>query len=386
MKKFAAAAAVAAVVAVLALVYAPKGESGDSGPEMQAAYTEVGVISLKTEDVTITQELNGRVTPFLLAEVRPQVNGIILNRMFDEGSDVEKDMPLYQIDPAIYEAEYNRAMANLNKARANVEVAVAKLARYDRLIEARAVNQQEYDEVEAASRQAEAEVGIAEAEARLAKINLDYATVKSPISGRIGKSWVTQGALVTASQADPLAIVQQLDPVYVDVSQPINWLLMVKRGLDPAVLENTGESHAVVNLLLDTGDRYEHEGHLLFADVTVDQTTGSISIRAEFPNPNHDLLPGMYVRAVIDVAQIKNAVTVPQIALIRNAAGEAFVYVVRDDNSVERRKVNPLRTIDDRWIIGDGLSGDERIVVEGLQRVMFMPNDPNPKINPVAVD
>lgn len=367
------------------LLDSPKGESGDSAPAAEAPAPEVGVVRLQPGSVTITQDLNGRVTPYLIAEVRPQVNGIVMKRLFEEGSDVKQDMPLYQIDPAIYEADYNRAIATLNKAKANVAVAGAKLARYQRLIEARAVNQQEYDEVEAANKQAESEVGIAEAEVKLARINLDYATVKAPISGRIGKSAVTQGALVTASQANPLATVQQLDPIYVDVTQPISWLLTLKRGMDAGILENTGESHAEMRLMLDTGE-YEFPGKLLFADVTVDQTTGSISLRAEFPNPRHDLLPGMFVRAKLDVAEKHNAITVPIRALTRNQAGEAFVLVVNDDNTVERRRVTTIRTVGETWLIGDGLEGDERVVVDGSQRVRFIPNAPAPKVSPVEID
>lgn len=372
-----------AIGAAVVLTATDRVEPQDPGAATLSPPPMVGVTTLVPEEVTITQELNGRVTPFLIAEVRPQVNGIILNRYFEEGSDVEEGMQLYQIDPATYEAQLARAEAALASAHANVKVAEAKLARYQRLIEANAVNRQEFDEVEATTLQAQAEVTIAEAEVRVAAINVEYAKVLSPISGRIGKSNVTQGALVTASQAEPLAIVQQLDPIYVDVSQPISWMLNLKDEMQAGILQNTGQSYAEMRVVLDNGQVYEHPGKLLFADVTVDQTTGSISLRAEFPNPNHVLLPGMFVRALLDVAQKDDAVTVPQLALMREIDGRAFVLVVNDDNSVEKRYVTTLRTIGNQWLIGEGLQGGERIVVDGTQRIRFVPGAPAPVVTPV---
>ena len=363
-----------------------KGESIAAAPAAPPPPPRAGVVALKPEKIVITQELNGRVTPFLIAEVRPQVNGIILNRLFDEGADVTADMQLYQIDSAIYDANLNRAQAALAKTKANVSVAEAKLARYVKLLEARAVTKQEYDEVEAASKQAEAEVGISEAEVHLARINVDYAKVRSPISGRIGKSSVTQGALVTASQPDPLAVVQQLDPIYVDAAQPISAMFELMGNLQAGILQNTGKSHAEVRLILDNGQIYPERGKLLFADVTVDQTTGSISLRAEFPNPRRTLLPGMYVGVSLDVAQKDDAITVPQRALQRDSSGQAYVLVAGADDAVERRNVLAIRTIDDQWLIGDGLSAGERLVVDGFQRIRFIPGGPAPKITPVPME
>ena len=374
----AAAAFVCAFLAVPVLA----AENAEAAPNVSAPLPVVGVVTVVPEEVTITQELNGRVTPFVIAEVRPQVNGIILKRMFEEGADVTRDMQLYQIDPAMYEAELARAQANLAKAHANVEVADAKLARYDRLLDAKAVNKQEYDEVDAASKQARAEVAIAEAEVKLARINVEYAKVRSPISGRIGKSSVTQGALVTASQADPLAVVQQLDPIYVDVSQPISWMLSLKDEMQAGILQNTGESHAEMRVRLDNGHIYEARGKLLFADVTVDQTTGSISLRAEFPNPHHVLLPGMYVSALLDVAQKEGAITIPQDAVRREIDGTPFVMLVNPDGVVEKRVVTTIRTLGNKWLIGEGLSGGETVIVEGTQRVNFIPGAPAPRVDP----
>ncbi|MDR1745128.1 MAG: efflux RND transporter periplasmic adaptor subunit [Planctomycetota bacterium] len=344
----------------------------------------VGVIAVEPGEVTITQELNGRVTPFLIAEVRPQVNGIILDRLFEEGSDVKADQQLYQIDPAMYEAQLASAQAALAKAHANVDVSDAKLARYNRLVKANAVNQQEYDEVEAASKQAQAEVAIAEAQVRLAQINVDYARVLSPISGRLGKSSVTQGALVNANQANPLAVVQQLDPIYVDVARPVSSLLGLRGiGDGAAALGNTGKPHAEMRLVLDNGAVYGEKGEVLFADVTVDQTTGSISLRAEFPNPDNILLPGMYVTARLDVERIPDAITIPQRALMREHDGSAYVYAVSGDNTVSRRPVAAPRTIGEAWLVTEGLAAGDRIVVDGVQRIAIVPGAPAPRVNPV---
>lgn len=353
----------------------------------EAPLPVVGVTVIKTQPVTLTQELNGRVVPYLIAEVRPQVNGIILRRLFEEGSDVEQDMPLYQIDPAMYEAQLAQAEAELAKAYANADVAEAKLSRYEKLVGARAVNEQEYDEVDAAAKQAHAQVGIAEAMVRVARINVDYAKVLSPISGRIGKSAVTQGALVTASQATPLTTVQQLDPIYVDVTQPVSVLMeLLDQRQNASFLENTGESHAIMRVTLDNDYEYEHEGNLLFADVTVDQTTGSISLRAEFPNPDHTLLPGMYVQAHLDIAKIDNAITVPQKALFREPTGQPYVMVVNTANEVEKRPVETVRTVGDNWLLKSGLKEGERVMVDGTQRVRFVPGAPAPKVNPIDMD
>ncbi len=345
----------------------------------------VGVVTVTPQEITITQDLNGRVAPSLIAEVRPQVNGIILRRLFEEGSDVTENMPLYQIDPAMYEAQLASAKAQLAKAEASAEAAEAKLTRYKSLLTARAVNRQEYDEVEAATKQARAEVGLAEAQVRIAQINVNYASVLSPISGRIGKSSVTQGALVTASQPDPLAVVQKLDPVYVDVTQPVSAMLALQDGIQAGILENTGESHAEMRLVLDDGREYAHKGKLLFADVTVDQTTGTISLRAEFPNPENVLLPGMFVSALLDVAHIPDAVTVSQAAVRRNPDGTAYVLLVGEGNRVERRAVKPLRTYGNDWLIGDGLAAGDTVIVEGTQRVSFVPGQPGPVVTPQPI-
>ncbi len=387
MKTISLIIAVLAVSAAAFFLYpAKRAETHAASPATPPPPPQAGVVVVKPEEVTIVQELNGRVTPSLIAEVRPQVNGIILQRLFEEGSDVTKEMPLYQIDSSMYDAELNRAQATLAKARANVSVAEAKLARYVKLLEAKAVNKQEYDEVEAASKQADADVGIALAQVGIARINVDHARVRSPIGGRIGKSSVTVGALVTASQAEPLAVVQQLDPIYVDVTQPISAMLELQDNMQAGILQNTGESYAEMQVVLENGQVYAERGKLLFADITVDQTTGSITLRAQFPNPKHTLLPGMYVRALLDVAQKHDAITVPQRALMREIDGAAYVYVATADNAVEKRPVATVRTVGDKWLIREGLRAGDRVVVDGFQRIRIVPGAPAPKITPVTVE
>ncbi len=355
----------------------------DAAPAAEAPPPTVTVLTIQPRDVSITEELNGRVVPYLIAEVRPQVQGIIQDRLFEEGADVEKDAQLYQIDPATYEAQLARAEAGLAKAYANADVADVKMARYEQLVEANAVNRQEYDEVKAQAKQADAEVTIAETEVRIAKINVDYAKVLAPISGRIGKSNVTVGALVTASQPSPLATVQQLDPIYVDVTQPISWMLNQADSLQAGILQNTGESYGSMTVDIDAGKPYPEKGKLLFADVTVDQTTGTINLRAEFPNPNHVLLPGMFVKAHLEVDRQENAVTVPQRALMRQHDGTPYVLVAKQDGTVEQRPVKTVRTTGDDWLISGGLTAGERVVIEGTQRIRFLPGAPAPKVNAV---
>lgn len=347
---------------------------------------EVGVVTLKTGTVEITNQLNGRAVAYLTAEVRPQVNGIIKERLFAEGSNIEASAQLYQIDPAMYEAQLLSAEAVRARANANVDVANAKKVRYDDLLNGKAISQQEWDEVNAAYLQARAEVGIAEADVKLAQINLDYTKVFAPISGRIGKSGVTQGALVTANQTYPMATIQQLDPIYVDISQSTTNLLDLRKNLERGALTTGGESRGKVVLYLENGDRYPHEGKILFAEVTVDQSTGTVGLRTEFPNPDWGLLPGQYVRAVITLANRENAITVPQQSLMRNPDGTAMVYVVKDDGSVEKRVVTTLRSIGNSWLIEDGLAEGEKIVVEGVQRIRFVANGPPPNVRPVEMN
>lgn len=354
-------------------------------PAASPALPEVGVVTLKAETVALTTQLNGRAAARIVAEVRPQVNGIIQDRLFEEGTDVKANQQLYQIDPGMYQAQLESAKAVLAKAKANAEAARAKKDRYDELLTQKAVSQQDWDEVNAAHLQAQAEIGIADSQVTIAQINVDYTKVFAPISGRIGKSGVTQGALVTANQSDPLATIQQIDPIYVDVSQSTAGLLQLKRALDKGTLRRAGKDGPTVKLILENGEEYAHPGRILFSDITVDQNTGSVSMRSEFPNPDWDLLPGMYVKAVVTAAEKDAAITVPQPSLMRASDGSAYVYVVAADGSVERRTVATMAALKNRWLIGDGLKEGEKIVVEGLQRIRFVSGSPSPKVKAVEV-
>lgn len=344
---------------------------------------EVGVITLEAATVALTSQLNGRAVAYAIAEVRPQVNGIIQKRLFEEGANVKANTPLYQIDPSMYQAQLDSAKAVLAKAEAQRDVAETKNNRYEELMTSKAVSQQDYDEVAAAFKETAAQVGVAEADVKIAQINLDYTRVLAPLDGHIGKSSVTEGALVTANQTTPLAVIQQFDPIYVDVAQSSVGILELKKAMDKGILQNTGQGKGVVRLVLENGDKYDHDGEILFSEVTVDQSTGSVAIRAVFPNPDWDLLPGMYVKAIVGVAEKDGAITVPQPGLFRNPDGSAFVYVVGDDGTVERRAVTIVRDLKDSWLIDEGLKEGEKVIVEGSQRVRFVPGSPAPRVKPV---
>lgn len=368
-------------VAVLALAVAGCGSEGTQGAGAGGA-PEVIVVTLKEQPVTLTTELSGRTHAYVIAEVRPQVDGIILDRLFTEGGDVVKDMPLYKIDPDIYEARVNSAKAQLEKARANVVAEELRVKRYKAMLSSKSVGIQTYDDAVAAHKQALADVAIAKAELENTEIQLERTNVYSPISGRIGKSSVTKGALVTANQSSPLAVVQQLDPIYVDVTQSSVDLLNLKKAMAAGELQSSGENLAAVRLIMEDGSTYPHEGKLQFSDVTVNQSTGSITLRAIFPNPSEDLLPGMYVRTTLDIAHKKGAILVPQQAVTRDSKGVARVLVVKPDNTVEQRVVITMKAIGDSWLVREGVSADERVIVQGSQRVSFIAGAPAPVVTP----
>lgn len=330
---------------------------------------EVSVVSVVSQQLAMTTELPGRTSSFQIAEVRPQVGGIIQKRLFREGADVKAGQPLYQIDPATYRAAYDSARATLAKADANLTTARLKAERYRELVSINAVSKQEYDDADAAFKQAAADVAGARAAVESARINLDYTRVSSPISGRIGKSTVTPGALVTQNQADALTTVQQIDPIYVDVTQSSTEVLRLRRELESGKLARAGNGGARVKLRLEDGSDYAHEGRLKFSDITVDQGTGAITIRAVFPNPERNLLPGMYVRAVLEEGVNDQAILVPQQGVTRNYKGEATALVVGQDNKVAERVLNVSRTIGDKWLVNSGLKQGDRVIVEGLQKV-----------------
>jgi RND family efflux transporter MFP subunit len=313
----------------------------------------VKVVTLKTQSVSLTTDLPGRTVPYRVAEIRPQVSGVILKRMFVEGADVKEGQQLYQIDPALYQAAYDSAAATAESSRLQAQ-------RYKPLAEANAVSKQDYDNAVAAAAQNKAS-------AETAHINLVYTRLLSPISGRTGRSSVTEGALVTANQATSLATVQQLDPIYVDVTQPMAVLLRLKREMAAGQLVQAGANQAEVHLLLEDGSHYATTGKLQFSEVQVDQTTGSVTLRALFPNPDKLLLPGMFVREQIEEGTQTDAILVPQVAVTHNQKGEPTALVVGADDKVELRPLVAERAIGDKWLVSDGLKAGDRVIVEGVQ-------------------
>jgi membrane fusion protein (multidrug efflux system) len=344
------------------------GKQNGAGGPMQSGPPEVGIIMIQPQRVALTTELAGRTSAYLIAEVRPQVNGIIQKRLFTEGSDVKAGEVLYQIDPATYQAAYNSAKAALARVEANVIPVRLKAGRYQELVKINAVSQQDYDDANAALKQAEADVEAGKAAVETARINLAYTKLTAPISGRIGRSSVTNGALVTASQLAALATIQQLSPIYVDVTQSSAELLRLKQNLASGLLKSNGAAQARVRLLLEDGSPYPLPGTLKFSEVTVDQSTGSITLRAIFPNPKHTLLPGMFVRAILEEGVNEHAILVPQRGVTRNPAGNAMVMVVGSEEKVEQRVINVVQTIGDNWLVSEGLKAGDRVILEGLQK------------------
>ncbi|MEG1419152.1 MAG: multidrug efflux RND transporter periplasmic adaptor subunit AcrA [Citrobacter sp.] len=329
---------------------------------------EVGVVTLKTEPLQITTELPGRTSAFRIAEVRPQVSGIILKRNFTEGGDIEAGVSLYQIDPATYQAAYESAKGDLAKAQAAANIAQLTVKRYQKLLGTKYISQQDYDTAQADAQQANAAVVAAKAAVETARINLAYTKVTSPISGRIGKSAVTEGALVQNGQATALATVQQLDPIYVDVTQSSNDFLRLKQELANGKLKQEN-GKAKVELVTSDGIKFPQSGTLEFSDVTVDQTTGSITLRAIFPNPDHTLLPGMFVRARLEEGINPTAILVPQQGVTRTPRGEASALVIGADDKVETRQIVAAQAIGDKWLVTEGLKPGDRVIVSGLQKV-----------------
>lgn len=328
---------------------------------------QVTVHIVKTAPLAVTTELPGRTSAFRIAQVRPQVSGIILQRHFTEGSDVEAGQSLYQIDPATYQADYDSAKAELGKSEAAAQIAHLTVKRYVPLVGTKYISQQEYDQAIADARQADAVVVAAKASVESARINLAYTKVTSPISGRIGKSNVTEGALVTNGQTTELATVQQLDPIYVDVTQSSSDFMRLKQSVEQGNLQKE-KTASNVELLMENGQPYPLKGTLQFSDVTVDESTGSITLRAVFPNPQHTLLPGMFVRARVDEGVQPDAMLVPQQGVTRTPRGDATVMVVNNDSTAETRNVIATQAIGDQWLISDGLKTGDKVIVSGLQK------------------
>jgi membrane fusion protein, multidrug efflux system len=341
---------------------------GRSGPPQQGP-VEVGTVTVNPEKVVLTTELPGRTSPYLVAEVRPQVNGLIRERAFEEGSNVKAEALLYQIDPAPYQAAYEQAKATLAMAEANVPAARLRAERLKGLVEIRATGRQNYDDALAALQQAEASVAASRAAVESARINLSYTPIRAPIPGRTGKSSVTVGALVTGYQPVPLVVIQQLDPIYVDVTQSSAEILRLRQSLASGRLKRSGDGWSRVKLLLEDGTPYPLAGKLKFRDVTVDPTTGSVTLRMVFPNPDNVLLPGMFVRAIVEEGVNEEAILVPQQGVTRDQKGDPYALVAGKDGKVEQRMLTLDRALGDRWLVTKGLAAEDRVIVDGLQRV-----------------
>lgn len=340
---------------------------GQTAPAREARATPVTVVTLQPESVTLTRELPGRTNPFLVAELRPQVSGIVQKRLFTEGGLVKAGQALYQIDDATYRADFASAKASLARAQATLKSARLTAARSEELARIDAVSRQDNENAAAALDQAEADVKVAEAAVQSAGILVGYGRIAAPISGRIGKSSVTAGALVTANQAASLATVQQLDPIYVDLTQSSAELSALRKALAAGTLESAAEMP--VTILMEDGARYSHDGKLAFSEVTVDPSTGSFALRVVVPNPDHVLLPGMYVRAVVGNGVRQNALLVPQQGVARDPRGNTTAMVVGAGNKVEVRPVQVSRTIADKWLVEGGLAAGDKVIVAGVQKV-----------------
>lgn len=330
---------------------------------------EVAVITLAPRTVSITDELPGRTAAYRVAEVRPQVTGILQKRLFTEGGEVKAGQQLLQIDPASYRAALSSAEASLKRAEARLVTAKLLEERYQPLIEANAVSRQDFDDAVAARLQAEADVAASRAQVDAARIDVTYTQVLAPISGRIGRALVTEGALVTAEQSQPVALVQQLDPIYVDIAQSSTEMLRLQRQIASGELQRDANNQAEVTLTLEDGTEYGERGKLQFSEVSVDPTTGAVVLRAIFPNPRRELLPGMFVRARLAQGVRRDALLVPQRGVTRNQRGDATVLVVGADNKITERVVRAERVIGADWLVTEGLAAQERVVVDGLQKV-----------------
>jgi membrane fusion protein, multidrug efflux system len=357
--------------------------SGCRGRQNQMATPppEVGVITIQSAPLPITTELPGRIDPVRTAQVRARVAGILLKRVFTEGSDVTAGEVLFQIDPAPLQAIYDGAKASLASAEANLKQAQALADRYEKLVKINAVSKQDYDNAVAAAAQDNASVLVAKAALETASLNLGYATVTAPISGRIGQALVTEGALVGQGEATEMAVIQQMDPIYFDFTESSTELLKLRQEFDNGQLKKVAPDEAKITLLLEDGTVYPREGKLLFSDVTVDPTTGMVTLRAEFPNPDDLLLPGMFARAQLEQAVDSNAITVPQRGVAYGANGKPTVTVVTPDNKVEVRPVTVSSAEDNKWIVTSGLKAGDRVILEGLQKVQ-----PGMTVKPVPFD
>ncbi len=357
-----------------------KPEGGAGMPPGERPPQEVAVVTLAPQRAEIFTELPGRTAARRIAEVRPQVSGIILKRLFTEGAEVKLGEQLYQINPASYQTAYDSAKASLEKAKAAGDVAEILLNRRKKLAGSKVISEQDYDDSYAVVRQAQAEVALRNAALEEARINLEYTKVLSPISGIIGRSMVTEGALVTSGQAGALATVHQLDPIYVDVTQSSSQFLRLQREIASGQLKDSNSGEASTRLFFEDGTEYSEAGKLQFSEVSVDQGTDSVTLRAVFPNPRRELLPGMFVRAKVNEGTKEDAILAPQKGVTRNVRGEPTALVVGEGNRVELRQLKTDRAIGDKWLVTEGLKAGDRLIVEGLQKIA-----PGAEVRPVEL-
>lgn len=334
----------------------------------QQQATQVEVITIKPESISLSADLPGRTAAYRVAQVRPQVSGVLLERTFEEGTFVEKGQQLYQIDPAVYEAELASAEAEVESAKAVLRSSELRYKRFQELLEENAVSQDEFDSAEATFYQNKAAVSVAEAKLKNARINLEYTRVNAPINGVISRSNFTEGALLTASQAEPLVSINQLDPIYVDISQSSKQFMELQADIKSGRIQANEKGNAPVRLKLNGLD-YDQKGELLFSEVSVDEDTGAILLRAEFPNPDKTLYPGMFVRAEVSEGTISSAIKVPQTAVTRDPRGRPYVMLVNDDKKVEQRMITTERAMDSSWLVSEGLKEGDTVVISGLQKI-----------------
>lgn len=332
-----------------------------------AQLPEVNVMLVKPQVVENNVELAGRVNPYEISEVRPQIRGIILKQLFKEGSYVKKGQPLFEVDSRSYRADTSNAQAAVNRSQANLAVLQTKLNRYQQLVNIDAVSRQEYDDLVAQVKLAQADVQASQANLQNTRINLDYTVIKAPISGKIGRSRFTVGALVTENQAEPLAVIHKLDPIYVDINQSSAELLRLKSQLETG--EMSASSSRNVSLRLEDGSTYPIQGQLTLSEVAVDPNSGTLTLRSTFQNPNNVLLPGMFVTGVISQASYNNAFLVPLSAVMREPTGDAFVYILNKDNVVTQVKVNAVASMNNQWIVTEGLKDQDRVILQGVAKV-----------------
>jgi membrane fusion protein (multidrug efflux system) len=367
--------AILAIGALATLLTACGKSDEKSAPAMPPSMppVEVGVVTATPGDVGLVTELPGRVEASRVAQVRARAAGILQQRLFREGSDVKAGQPLFRIDSAPYAAVTDSARASLAKAQASLAQASAQVERFRPLVSANAISKQDFVNAEAAEKQAQADVAAAKAAVRTAEINLGYASVTSPISGRIGRALVTEGALVGQGEATALAVVQQIDPVYVNFTQSSSDVFQLRRAMESGQFKRAGSTEAAsVKLVLTDGSEYAHAGKLLFTDLSVDATTGQVTLRAEVPNPKGELLPGLYLRVRIEQAQARNAITLPQQAVTRTQQGDT-VSVVGDDGRISSRAVKISAAQNNRWVVLDGLKAGEKVMVDGFQKLQMLP-------------